>query len=734
MKKFLPLLFGIVFFSGAVAWIAGSRSSMLLFPSREVTAGDSTAYGPVIKDFIFVQEITLKKRYLNQIDLFLANVPGKLSSENVLLLLTNDYRIAYTRKFSSDEIEKPDYHSFSFPKPLDIGNGKKIYLCLYSTDGDANNYMVLPREKKSGQPDLYVIPIRNNDVMRTIEQKQKIIPFPGSMCFRTYESASLIFTPIKWLLYALALLVSALLVFFKRLKTFILHFVIRPEWTWLILSPVFGLLFVFITPPFQAPDEPAHFYRTWQITEGNVLKYNDDIPRPLIQFAGFCERLKFKPWRKTNRQEILTTNAIKLGPTPRAHIVSPDYVIPYLPQALGVAFGRVFSLNPLSLFYLGRILNLISVILLLYFTIRTVPVFKWMFFLLGVMPMTLYLASSFSYDAVTLGLSFLLTAVILNLALNPVKTIRNRDLILVFVISSLLALCKPPYFIIAFSFLIIPKQKFSSGKKYWLIFAGLIFMVFGSSQLWTVSRTLFRPLHKELQTHAIIHKNTGSFMVPAGKKTIALSGKTIQPSPSPVVFPPEPSPLPRQESPYNPRAQKKFILDDLPRYAGILVQSVFTNADLYCLSFVGLFGWVDTLMPHFFIYLYLLTLCWVALSGGERGIRIKAWKKGWLLLIFVSGSILIITALYVYCNPVGCSPIAAVQGRYFIALSPLLFLLFYNSRISGSLNRWLDGQKKVMTSPPPYPALLAWSLIIFSLISTAVAFYTIITRFYAVAG
>jgi hypothetical protein len=139
-------------------------------------------------------------------------------------------------------------------------------------------------------------------------------------------------------------------------------------------------------------------------------------------------------------------------------------------------------------------------------------------------------------------------------------------------------------------------------------------------------------------------------------------------------------------------------------------------------------------MPHFFIYLYLLTLCWVALSGGERGIRIKAWKKGWLLLIFVSGSILIITALYVYCNPVGCSPIAAVQGRYFIALSPLLFLLFYNSRISGFLNRWLDGQKKVMTSPPPYPALLAWSLIIFSLISTAVAFYTIITRFYAVAG
>ncbi|HNY03300.1 MAG TPA: hypothetical protein PKG48_11960, partial [Bacteroidales bacterium] len=41
----------------------------------------------------------------------------------------------------------------------------------------------------------------------------------------------------------------------------------------------------------------------------------------------------------------------------------------------------------------------------------------------------------------------------------------------------------------------------------------------------------------------------------------------------------------------------------------------------------------------------------------------------------------------VYCNPVGCDPITAIQGRYFIAIAPLFFLLLGNRAVPAFLGR-----------------------------------------------
>ena len=34
---------------------------------------------------------------------------------------------------------------------------------------------------------------------------------------------------------------------------------------------LFGLLFALLIPPFQSPDEPNHFYRAWQVSEGHFF-------------------------------------------------------------------------------------------------------------------------------------------------------------------------------------------------------------------------------------------------------------------------------------------------------------------------------------------------------------------------------------------------------------------------------------------------------------------------------
>jgi Predicted membrane protein (DUF2142) len=43
---------------------------------------------------------------------------------------------------------------------------------------------------------------------------------------------------------------------------------LTPDRLVLALGLAGGLLLVFVTPPFQVPDEPAHFFRAYQVATG----------------------------------------------------------------------------------------------------------------------------------------------------------------------------------------------------------------------------------------------------------------------------------------------------------------------------------------------------------------------------------------------------------------------------------------------------------------------------------
>jgi hypothetical protein len=50
-----------------------------------------------------------------------------------------------------------------------------------------------------------------------------------------------------------------------------------PVW-FLAASLTFGGVLVFLTPPFQVPDEPGHFFRAYALTEGVVFAENRVAP------------------------------------------------------------------------------------------------------------------------------------------------------------------------------------------------------------------------------------------------------------------------------------------------------------------------------------------------------------------------------------------------------------------------------------------------------------------------
>jgi len=138
----------------------------------------------------------------------------------------------------------------------------------------------------------------------------------------------------------------------------------------------------------------------------------------------------------------------------------------------------------------------------------------------------------------------------------------------------------------------------------------------------------------------------------------------------------------------NKKAQKQFILDHPFNYSVIMFNNIFSPLLLfYVKSFIGKPGWLRLSLPDWLVVLYLVTLCIVVLFNFSTEIRMKKRHKMLIGGLFVLGVVLVLTGLYVGWTAVGKNYIGGVQGRYFIPFSPLLFLLFYNNKVS----QWLTG-------------------------------------------
>src|SRR4029077_21053180 len=100
----------------------------------------------------------------------------------------------------------------------------------------------------------------------------------------------------------------------------------------------------------------------------------------------------------------------------------------------------MLPLRPLLLFYAGRTANLFAAVILIAMAIRAAPQLSGVIAAVALLPMSLYEMASWSADAGTMALAWLVTA----LLLAP-----ERRLWAVMTAGFALSLCKPAYFLIA---------------------------------------------------------------------------------------------------------------------------------------------------------------------------------------------------------------------------------------------------------------------------------------------
>lgn len=225
----------------------------------------------------------------------------------------------------------------------------------------------------------------------------------------------------------------------------------KPEPVFLILGVLFGLLFMFITPMFQVPDEQAHLHRAVEVANGVFC--NKEVP-------------KFSEYDRILHENSMIKLKIK-GFTEKFHTVSGYSPVMYLSSALGVKVGALFE-NPILMFYLARLFNLFVWLALIYFSIKITPVFKWHFALFALLPMSIYVGMSISADSFVNGFLFLFFAYMFKLIFAEKDRLSRKEIFVYFVMSLISGLLKGCLIYPAFLML------FVKDKRKWFVACSVI--------------------------------------------------------------------------------------------------------------------------------------------------------------------------------------------------------------------------------------------------------------------
>ncbi len=258
---------------------------------------------------------------------------------------------------------------------------------------------------------------------------------------------------------------AGLLVYFKRHSQWNLSKLYLP------CVLFWGLVYMAVFVPFSAPDEYAHYASAYRLSnqimlqgifgetydeEGRVLMREQDTTELGTELTeDTYEAVYGRLWATDNSER-------KIG---YGHHYMEVAFHAYTPQAIGITLGRILGLGQVLTIFLGRLCNLLFFAFCGWMAVRLAPFGKMAFFGTSLLPMTLELVSSLSYDGFAIGLGMLFTAYVLYLIYEKDK-VEAKQWAILGILLALLAPCKMVYIPLAAMCFLIPQSKFGSQKNF----------------------------------------------------------------------------------------------------------------------------------------------------------------------------------------------------------------------------------------------------------------------------
>jgi uncharacterized membrane protein len=406
---------------------------------------------------------------------------------------------------------------------------------------------------------------------------------------------------------------------------------LRPPLVCFLLGLLGVVPMVILTPPFQVPDEPQHFYRAYQLSElrvggivrdggagamlpSSLIELTDrflgprghDLPRPITAQPLWGTWLAFDQPLDPDRREFIDFSG--------ALVYSP---LPYLPQIIAIAVARWAGAGPLALLYVARLANVLVALALLSWAVRIMPVGREAVMVVGLLPMAAFEYASVSPDAAIIGTAFLFTAVALRGQLRGRWT---ADEVAVAAVSGLVFCSLKPVYA-PLLVLALPAALTRGRMKHTLLVHAIILVVgLGGTVIW---------LHFASSVWVLRFPGT------------SLEG------------------------------QANYIVTHPLAYARTIARSFWYDGGFYYYNLIGLLGWIILYLPSFAYVLPAGALLLSVLAQPGDVPRLPVYAVAWNTLLLGGSVALSMTAMYLFTTPVEWWIVVRFQGRYFLPLLAL---------------------------------------------------------------
>ncbi|MFV0352848.1 MAG: DUF2142 domain-containing protein [Oscillospiraceae bacterium] len=397
-----------------------------------------------------------------------------------------------------------------------------------------------------------------------------------------------------------------------------------------------GLIFVFATAPLQVPDEGLHFLRAYSISQGHFnydasRTYPQDVTLLVQEFPANMnhelryggEETELTPAHIASYQQKVESET-QVTPYSEKDVIH-FLLFPFLPQAALMAIARGLGFSALGILYAGRIANLALYAFISYITFKNCSKYRGVFIALALLPISLYMAASCSYDATMLALCFLALSYFCK------AEIYTRDVVLFGVAVVLATYLKQNNIVLAASLLLVPKARWRTKWNPWLCTAGI---AAAALLIWFV----------------------GSNYIDAGFLRVGYN----------------PAEFPRGNGDADPKAQLLGIIKNPFAFLSRVVLTLYQEDGF--LFKTGTFGWMDLSIP-LISGLGLLSMGSASALGIQQKDDTRAGGAVGLGLMALLYGGAVMAGIYVMQVGVGGMMVTHLQPRYFLPAFLLLFML-----------------------------------------------------------
>ena len=441
----------------------------------------------------------------------------------------------------------------------------------------------------------------------------------------------------------------------------------------IIIGLIFGLILVFVNPPWQSNDEDRHYYISYKFSEGEFIpKYESaiNIPRNVVRVTQSFQGLPFHNGTKINSQQMKELEKIPVNSKDRFIFSTPN--IPnlnpaYIPNAIGILIGRILKPYPVWTMWFGRMGGLFFYLIIMYLVIRLTPIFKGVFFVFGLSPMVLFQSASITYDTMSTVLCFMTIALTLRYALIESETLNLKNTLLVLIVIIFAQLSKGGYILLPIIMFIVPLKKFGGWAKlipFFIFFALLYFFENATINSFVAS---INPLKVESSTGAAVMQND-------------FEGNSSQ--------------------------MVSYFVSKPFEAIDIAIKNILMQRENWIGGIMGRFGYSYLLLPIPILILQWIVIIVVAFFESKSEYKLNILQKTIILAIGIISYFLIIFGMWAGSSPLGAKMVFGLQGRYFVPIVPVLLLFLYNSQYE--IKSWHK-----------------WKGIILSIYSIAILIYTV---------